>query len=250
MKRSIALILVCGMMIPSLYAQKKQRTLPELKDPAFESQSTRYRISYHVNKHDYTVYMPDKDSPIPFDLKFGFWTSSYTKVKFGKVNRKVYKRKFTLNNGMNGDVFKVKTVVGDTEIFDFFYIPDKGRMAILIQDEEEKKNIGIFYPDNEEPEDIFKGLLKGEDYTVINKTAQRFGKLGTLFRDEKLMKRCRMIKNGDEVIAQFIKGVMRGVRIPFDLYIRNDLSEDRIAELMTLFICTHQLMLTFEDAND
>jgi hypothetical protein len=250
MKRVFIFLLVISLLVPVLAGQKKQRKLPELKDPDFESQSTRFRISYHVNKHDYTLYMPDLDSPIPFDLKFGFWTSSYTKVKFGKVKRKVYKRKFTLNNGINGDVFKVKTVVGDTEIFDFFYIPDKGRMAILVQDESQEKNIGIFYPDNNEPEDIFKGILKGEDYTVINLTAKRFGKLGTLIRDEKLMKRCRMIKSGDEVIAQFIKGVMRGVRIPFDLYIRNDLNKEQIAELMTLFICSHQLMLTFEDAND
>ncbi|MCJ7679579.1 MAG: hypothetical protein MUP70_02540, partial [Candidatus Aminicenantes bacterium] len=66
-----------------------QRKLPSLEDPAFEAVSTAYRVVYHYNRHTYTITMPDEDTPVVFQCKFGFWTSSYKTIKIGNVERNV-----------------------------------------------------------------------------------------------------------------------------------------------------------------
>ncbi len=148
---------------------------------------------------------------------------------------------------MNNDIFKVDTVVGETEIKDFFYIPDVGSIAIILEDKESEENMGIFYLDQKEPEKIFRGILKDEHYTFIDKSKERFGFLADIIADEVMLRKCRAIEKEGSFIAQYIKGRMRGSKIPFDLYIKNGMSEKEIADMMTIFICSHQLMLAFED---
>lgn len=235
------------LLAASLYGQ---RELPGLEDPAFESISTKYRVEYHYNKTSYTLYKPDINSPIVFKCKFKFFTTQRTTTTIGKVKRQVVKRKFDLTNVMNDEMYKVDTVVGETEIYDFFYIPDKSNIAIVIKDDTNTKNLGIFYPNGENPEKIFKGILKGESYTFTDKSKERFGFLADILADEIMLRKCRKIEKDGDVIAQYIKGRMRGSKIPFDLYIKNGMSEKDIANMMTIFICSHQLMLAFEDRDD
>ncbi|MCJ7579542.1 MAG: hypothetical protein MUP98_03295 [Candidatus Aminicenantes bacterium] len=182
------LLKTVGLMIclisSSLFGQKE---LPGMEDPAFESISTKYRVEYHYNKTTYTLYMPDANTPIVFKCKFKFFTTQRTTTTIGRVKHQIVKRKFDLTNVMNNEIYKVDTVVGETEIYDFFSIPDEGSIAI-----EKEGNL----------------------------------------------------------IAQYIKGRMRGSNIPFDLYIKNGMSEKEIADMMTIFICSHQLMLAFEDKDD
>jgi len=242
----ILALMIC-LAAASLYGQK---TLPELEDPAFESISTKYRVEYHYNKHTYTLFMPDANSPILFKLKFGFFTTQRTTTKIGRARRQIVKRKFDFTNVMNDEIYKVDTVVGETEIFDFFYIPDKGSIAIVIKEKESEKNMGIFYPDSKEPEKIFRGILKDKQYTFIDKSGERFGLLSDLIADEVMLRKCRAIEKEGDLVAQYIKGRMRGSKIPFDLYIKNGMDEKDIADMMTIFICSHQLMLAFEDSDD
>ena len=227
-----------------------QRALPELEDPAFEAVSTAYRVEYHYNKHTYTLYMPDADSPNVFKLKFPFFTTQRTTVTFGKVEREVVKRKFDLTNVMNGKMYKVDTAVGETEIGKLFYVPDAGRLAIVIRDKDTEEDAGIFYPDGENPETVFRGILEGKTYTFVDKSRERFGVLAGMINDDIMIRRCRAIEKEGQVIAQYIKDRMRGSKIPFDLYIKNGLNHEEIAEMITLFICSHQLMLAFADADE
>lgn len=239
-------LMVC-FLAASLYGQK---ALPDLEDPAFESISTKYRVEYHYNKTTYTLFMPDANSPIVFKCKFKFFTTQRTTTKIGKVRRQIIKRKFDLTNVMNNEIYKVDTVVGETEIYDFFYIPDKGSIAIVIKDKESEKNMGIFYPDSKDPEKIFRGILKDEHYRFIDKSRERFGLLSDILADEVMVRKCRAIEKEGDMVAQYIKGRMRGSKIPFDLYIKNGMSQKEIADMMTIFICSHQLMLAFEDRDD
>jgi len=151
---------------------------------------------------------------------------------------------------MNDEIYKVDTVVGETEILKFFYIPDEGSIAIVIQEKESEENMGIFYPDSEYPERIFRGILKNQKYTFIDKSKERFGFLSDIIADEVMLRKCRAIEKEGALIAQYIKGRMRGSKIPFDLYIKNGMNEKDIADMMTIFICSHQLMLAFEDRDN
>jgi len=247
MKQVKILVFIILLLSISVFAQ---RTLPPLEDPAFEAISTAYRVEYHYNKHTYTLYMPDMETPIEFKCKFGFFTSSYETVKIGSIERNVSQRKFDLIHVMDDMTYRVETTVGDVEWKDLLYFPDKNTVAILIKEKDTKKNIGIFYPDKDNPETVFRGMVKGNDYAFLDNTKERFGVLGTLFADERLLKRCRTIEKGGEVIARYIKDRMRGSKINFDLYVKNGLTEQEIADLMTFFISSHQLMLVFQDAGD
>lgn len=247
MKHLKILALIICLASSSLYAQ---RALPELEDPAFESISTKFRVEYHYNKTTYTLFMPDANTPIVFKCKFKFFTTQRTTTRIGRAKRQIVKRKFDLTNVLNDELFKVDTVVGETEIYDFFYIPDKGSIAIVIQEKESEKNMGIFYPDRKNPEKIFLGILKDQHYTFIDKSKERFGFLSDIIADEVMLRKCRAIEKEGDLIAQYIKGRMRGSKIPFDLYIKNGMSEKDIADMMTIFICSHQLMLAFEDIDN
>lgn len=151
---------------------------------------------------------------------------------------------------MDEMTYRIEVTVGDIEWEDFVHFPDKNTVAVLIREKDTENNVGIFYPDKDNPETVFRGMVKGNDYTFLDKTKERFGVLGTIFSDESMFKRCRTIEKGGEVIARTIKDRMRGSKINFDIYIKNSLSEQDTADLITVFISTHQLMLAFEDAGD